>query len=149
MFFLPPTFEFPLPPRAHSSSRHNLRAPDLGGASRRARSACTRGRRRRPVARSVCSARRPLPLAILSSLCTGGVSSVDRSRPCKFPQGALDSPDLQSQLAVGSSCRRPAGGGVQGAPPRQVGDLEFELTTCHSPPAYISPCSDASGRPLG
>ncbi|XP_026910784.1 chordin-like protein 1 isoform X3 [Acinonyx jubatus] len=53
MFFLPPTFESPLPPRAHSSSRHNLRAPDLGGAPRRARSACTRGRRSRPVARSL------------------------------------------------------------------------------------------------
>ncbi|XP_058514877.1 chordin-like protein 1 isoform X3 [Ochotona princeps] len=49
MFFLPPTSESPLPPRAHSSSRHNLRAPDLGGASRRARSLCTRDRRRRPV----------------------------------------------------------------------------------------------------
>uniref|UniRef100_A0ABI7XAT5 Chordin like 1 n=1 Tax=Felis catus TaxID=9685 RepID=A0ABI7XAT5_FELCA len=53
MFFLPPTFESPLPPRAHSSSRHNLRAPDLGGAPRGARSACTRGRRSRPVARSL------------------------------------------------------------------------------------------------
>lgn len=50
MFFLPPTFESPLPPRAHSSSRHNLRAPDLGGAPRGARSARTRGTRRRPVA---------------------------------------------------------------------------------------------------
>uniref|UniRef100_A0A8C9EA79 Chordin like 1 n=1 Tax=Phocoena sinus TaxID=42100 RepID=A0A8C9EA79_PHOSS len=50
MFFLPPTFESPLPPRAHSSSRHNLRVLVLGGAPRGARSACTRGRRRRPVA---------------------------------------------------------------------------------------------------
>ncbi|XP_007181346.2 chordin-like protein 1 isoform X5 [Balaenoptera acutorostrata] len=50
MFFLPPTFESPLPPRAHSSSRHNLRVPVLRGAPRGARSACTRGRRRRPVA---------------------------------------------------------------------------------------------------
>uniref|UniRef100_A0A9L0IEG7 Chordin like 1 n=1 Tax=Equus asinus TaxID=9793 RepID=A0A9L0IEG7_EQUAS len=50
MFFLPPTFESPLPPRTHSSSRHNLRAPDLRGAPRGARSACTLGRRRRPVA---------------------------------------------------------------------------------------------------
>ncbi|KAM9668957.1 chordin-like protein 1 isoform 8-T8 [Dama dama] len=50
MFFLPPTFESPLPPRTHSSSRHNLRVPDLGGAPRGARSACARGPRRRPVA---------------------------------------------------------------------------------------------------
>ncbi|XP_070318336.1 chordin-like protein 1 isoform X8 [Odocoileus virginianus] len=50
MFFLPPTFESPLPPRTHSSSRHNLRVPDFGGAPRGARSACTRGPRRRPVA---------------------------------------------------------------------------------------------------
>ncbi|XP_054364943.1 chordin-like protein 1 isoform X11 [Mirounga angustirostris] len=53
MFFLPPTLESPLPLRAHSSSRHNLRAPDLGGAPRGARSACTRGRRSRPVASSL------------------------------------------------------------------------------------------------
>ncbi|XP_036082816.1 chordin-like protein 1 isoform X4 [Rousettus aegyptiacus] len=46
MFFLPPTFGFPLPHRARSSSRHNLQAPDLGGAPQGARSACTRGRRR-------------------------------------------------------------------------------------------------------
>ncbi|XP_017658633.2 chordin-like protein 1 isoform X6 [Nannospalax galili] len=57
MFFLPPTFESPLPPRAHSSSRHNLRAPDLRGAPRGAQSARKRGRRRRPVPRSVSSAR--------------------------------------------------------------------------------------------
>ncbi|XP_025133078.1 chordin-like protein 1 isoform X10 [Bubalus bubalis] len=50
MFFLPPTFESPLPPRTHSSSRHNLRIPDLGGAPWGARNACTRGPRRRPVA---------------------------------------------------------------------------------------------------
>ncbi|XP_027391011.1 chordin-like protein 1 isoform X8 [Bos indicus x Bos taurus] len=50
MFFLPPTFESPLPPRTHSSSRHNLRIPDLGGAPRGAWNACTRGPRRRPVA---------------------------------------------------------------------------------------------------
>ncbi|KAM7224851.1 hypothetical protein CapIbe_024061 [Capra ibex] len=34
----------------HSSSRPNLRIPDLGGAPRGARSGCTRGPRRRPVA---------------------------------------------------------------------------------------------------
>ncbi|XP_028732788.1 chordin-like protein 1 isoform X3 [Peromyscus maniculatus bairdii] len=51
MFFLPPTFESPLPPRAHSSSRHNLRAPDLGGAPQGTQSVCKRGRRRRPVPR--------------------------------------------------------------------------------------------------
>lgn len=62
MFFLPPTFGSPLPPRTHSSSRHNLRAPDLGGALRGAQRACTRGRRRRPEARWVSSARHPLPL---------------------------------------------------------------------------------------
>ncbi|XP_017899583.1 PREDICTED: chordin-like protein 1, partial [Capra hircus] len=50
MFFLPPTFESPLPPCTHSSSRPNLRIPDLGGAPRGARSGCTRGPRRRPVA---------------------------------------------------------------------------------------------------
>ncbi|TKC40121.1 hypothetical protein EI555_012284, partial [Monodon monoceros] len=45
-----------LPPGAEraavpSCSRHNLRVLVLGGAPRGARSACTRGRRRRPVAR--------------------------------------------------------------------------------------------------
>ncbi|XP_075813591.1 chordin-like protein 1 isoform X2 [Microtus pennsylvanicus] len=51
MFFLPPTSESPLPPRALSSSRHNLRAPDLGGAPQGTQSVCKRGRRRKPVPR--------------------------------------------------------------------------------------------------
>ena len=60
--FPPPHFRVLLPPRTHSSSRHKLRIPDLGGAPRRARSACTRGPRR-PVARSVRGARRLLSLS--------------------------------------------------------------------------------------
>ncbi|XP_019515746.1 PREDICTED: chordin-like protein 1 isoform X4 [Hipposideros armiger] len=50
MFFLPPTFGSPSPLALTLGSRHNLRAPDLGGAPRGAQSACTPGRRRRPVA---------------------------------------------------------------------------------------------------
>ena len=60
----PPThFRVPPPPCTHSSSRPNLRIPDLGGAPRGARSGCTRGPRRRPVARSVSGARRLLSLS--------------------------------------------------------------------------------------
>lgn len=81
MFFLPPTFECPLPPRAHSSSRHNLRAPDLRGAPRGARSACTRGRRSRPVARSVSSARCPLPLPSFPAFAQVGCLLLARAAP--------------------------------------------------------------------
>ncbi|KAJ8782030.1 hypothetical protein J1605_010543 [Eschrichtius robustus] len=96
MFFLPPTFESPLPPRAHSSSRHNLRVPVLGGAPRGARSACTRGRRRRPVARA------------------------PRTSPTCHP----------NPLSA-AAARGPAGGGTQGARPRQVGGPR--IRTHHSP----------------
>lgn len=92
MFFLPPTFESPLPLRAHSSSRHNLRAPDLGGAPQGAQSVCKRGRRKRPVPRSVSSALCLSPhlcLSIQSFHRWGAFCCLELS-PWTFPQGALN-----------------------------------------------------------
>ena len=144
MFFLPPTFESPLPPRTHSSSRHNLRIPDLGGAPRRARSACTRGPRRRPVARSVRGARRLLSLSSFPAFAQVG----------RLPPGHPNLPNLPPQPAPCSSCPRPGwrwGPGrctkVGGWMGRGVGSLR--IRTRHSRLACVVPGSGAAGRPLG
>ena len=109
MFFLPPTFESPLPPRTHSSSRHNLRIPDLGGAPRGAWNACTRGPRRRPVARSVRGAWR-----LLSHSSFPAFAQVGRLPPRHHKLPRTCHP---SRLPV-PAARGPAGGGAQGAAPR-------------------------------
>ncbi|XP_061265450.1 chordin-like protein 1 isoform X2 [Bos javanicus] len=108
MFFLPPTFESPLPPRTHSSSRHNLRIPDLGGAPRGAWNACTRGPRRRPVARSVRGAWR-----LLSHSSFPAFAQVGRLPPRHHKLPRTCHP---SRLPV-PAARGPAGGGAQGAAP--------------------------------
>lgn len=92
MFFLPPTFESPLPPRTHSSSRHNLRAPDLRGAPRGARSACTLGRRRRPVARSVSSAGCPLSLPSFPAFAQVGYTLLAGAAPGSSPRAPRTPP---------------------------------------------------------
>lgn len=107
--FPPPHFRVLLPPRTHSSSRHNLRIPDLGGAPRRARSACTRGPRRRPVARSVRGAWR-----LLSHSSFPAFAQVGRLPPRHHKLPRTSHP---SRLPV-PAARGPAGGGAQGAAPR-------------------------------
>lgn len=139
MFFLPPTFESPLPPRAHSSSRHNLRAPDLGGAPRGARSARTRGTRRRPVARSVSSARRPLPLPSFPAFAQVG----------HLPRGRRELP--RPATPTRSKVQLPAAWlevGPRAPDPGRTGGSEFELATRHSCSACRAPRSGAAGRPL-
>ena len=141
--FPPPHFRVLLPPRTHSSSRHNLRIPDLGGAPRRARSACTRGPRR-PVARSVRGARRLLSLSSFPAFAQVG----------RLPPGHPNLPNLPPQPAPCSSCPRPGwrwGPGrctkVGGWMGRGVGSLR--IRTRHSRLACVVPGSGAAGRPLG
>lgn len=146
MFFLPPTFESPLPPCTHSSSRPNLRIPDLGGAPRGARSGCTRGPRRRPVARSVSGARRLLSLSSFPAFAQVG----------RLPPGHPKLPRTchPSRLPA-SAARIRAGGEAQGAAPRYVGGLveggvgSLRIRTRYSRLACVVPGSGAVGRPLG